>query len=119
VHDQVELFERIRWDHARHGWSVRALARQHACHRRDVRQALRSAEPPPRKERPYPQPVLAPWKPAIDAMLEAGRTAPRKQRHTAHRIWARLTAEQGAAVSERTVRADVRGRRRELGGVGR
>jgi transposase len=117
VHDKVELFERIRGDHARHGWSIRALARRHACHRRDVRGALRSAEPPPRKERLYSQPVLDPWKPAIDAMLEADRTAPRKQRHTAHRVWTRLTAEQGAAVSERTVRAYVRGRRRELGGV--
>jgi hypothetical protein len=44
----------------------------------------------------YPQPALDPWKPAIEKMLEADRTAPRKQRHTAHRIWTRLRAEHGA-----------------------
>jgi hypothetical protein len=76
-----------------------------------------SAEPPGRKVRNYAEPALGRWKPAIDAMLEADRTAPRKQRHTAHRIWSRLTAEHGAEVSERTVRAYVRRRRRQMGGV--
>ena len=116
MRDKVELFERIRRDHALHGWGIRELARQHACHRRDVRQALTSAEPPPRKPRMYPQPALEPWKPTIDAILEADKTAPRKQRHTAHRIWTRLREEHQAEVSERTVRAYVRWRRRQQGG---
>jgi transposase len=117
VHDRVELFERIRRDHVLHGWSIRELARRHACHRREVRQALRRADPPARTPRTYPQPMLDPWKAAIDAMLEGDRTAPRKQRHTAHRIWSRLRTEHGAEVAERTVRAYVRRRRRQLGGV--
>jgi hypothetical protein len=117
VHDKVELFERIRRDHALHGWGIRELARQHACHRRDVGLALRQAEPPPRKLRSYPEPALEPWKPTIDAILEADREAPRKQRHTAHRIWTRLHEEHQAEISERTVRAYVRRRRRQLGGV--
>jgi len=29
----------------------------------------------------------------IDAILEADRKAPRKQRHTAHRIWQRILSE--------------------------
>ena len=117
MRDKVELFERIRRDHALHGWGIRELARQHACHRREVRRALTSAEPPPREQRSYPQPALEPWKPTIDAILEADRTAPRKQRHTAHRIWSRLREEHQAEVSERTVRAYVRRRRRQQGGI--
>jgi hypothetical protein len=117
VRDKVELFERIRHDHALHGWGIRELARQHGCHRRDVRLALTRAEPPPRKARTYPQPVLDRWKPAIEKMLEADRTAPRKQRHTAHRIWTRLRVEHGAEVSERSVRAYVRQRRRQMAGM--
>ena len=51
----------------------------------------------------------------IDAWLEADREAPRKQRHTARRIWRRLVDEHGADVAETTVRQYVRERQRELG----
>jgi transposase len=40
---------------------------------------------------------------------------PRKQRHTARRIWARLLDEEGAQVAESTVRAFVRATKAELG----
>jgi hypothetical protein len=49
--------------------------------------------------------------------LEGDQTAPRKQRHTAHRIWTRLVKEWDAKVAEPTVRRYVRERRRELFGV--
>jgi hypothetical protein len=45
----------------------------------------------------------------------ADREAPRKQRHTARRVWQRLVDEHGVEVSERQVRRHVRVRRRELG----
>ena len=52
----------------------------------------------------------------IDEILEADRKAPRKQRHTAHRIWVRLRKEKPEiAVAECTVRQYVRKRKRELG----
>jgi Mu transposase, C-terminal domain len=40
---------------------------------------------------------------------------PRKQRHTARRVWQRLVAEHGATVAEVTVSRYVAGRRAELG----
>ncbi|MFH1105285.1 MAG: IS21 family transposase, partial [Actinomycetota bacterium] len=41
-------------------------------------------------------PVLGEWIPVIDAWLEADREAPPKQRHTARRVWERLSVECGA-----------------------
>jgi transposase len=117
---RVELFEQIRRDRDREGLSIRALAERHGVHRRTVRQALESAVPPPRK-RPEgrPAPALGPFRALIDEWLEADRTAPRKQRHTARRVWRRLVDEHGAQVAERTVREYVAARRRELGEQGR
>jgi hypothetical protein len=52
----------------------------------------------------------------IDAILEADRKAPRKQRHTAHRIYERIRIElPEPQVAEVTVRSYVRKRKRELG----
>lgn len=51
--------------------------------------------------------MLDPWKPTIDGWLEADRDVPKKQRHTARRIWQRLVEEHGADVGESTVRRYV------------
>ena len=113
---RVELFERIRRDREREGLSIRALAERHRVHRRTVRQALASALPPERRQpEGRPAPKLGPYRPLIDEWLLADREAPRKQRHTARRIWQRLCEEHGADVAEITVRKYVRRRRRELG----
>lgn len=117
---RVELFEQIRRDGEREGLGIRALAERHGVHRRTVRQALESAVPPPRKVAVgMPAPKLGEYRELIDGWLVADRHAPRKQRHTARRIWQRLVDEHGACVAETTVRDHVRKRRRELGRVGR
>jgi transposase len=110
---KVELYEQIRKAHAREGLSIRALAERFHVHRRDVRQALVSAMPPPRKAVVRAAPVLDPWKALIEGWLELDRAAPRKQRHTARRVWQRLAEEHGVVIGESTVRryvADVRRR---------
>ena len=115
----MEQFEQIRRDHAREGLSIRELAKRHGVHRRAVRQALESAIPPPKRAPEVrPAPKLGPYRPVIDAWLVGDRDAPRKQRHTARRIWQRLLAEHGAEVSERQVCRYVHDKRRELGDVG-
>ncbi len=113
---RVEQFEQIRRDREQEGLSIRELARRHGVHRRTVRQALASPLPPPRRQpERRPAPKLGAYRPLIDGWLLADREAPRKQRHTAKRVWQRLVDEQGAEVSERQVRRYVRMRRRELG----
>lgn len=64
----------------------------------------------------WPRVKMGPAIGFIDAILEADCQAPRKQRHTAHRIWQRVRAEvEGCEVAERTVRQYVRERKRERG----
>ena len=113
---RVELFAAIRRDARVEGMSIRALARKHQVGRGTVRQALTSAEPPPRKTPVRSSPRLDPFKSAIDDMLRADLEAPRKQRHTARRIHVRLIEEHDAIeVSYSTVRDYVRIRRTQIG----
>jgi transposase len=81
-----------------------------------VRQALAAAVPASRRYPARAKPKLDAVAGFIDAVLEADRLAPRKQRHTARRLYRRILTEfPGSAVAESTVRNYVRGRRRELG----
>lgn len=60
------------------------------------------------------RPVMDPYVQIVDAWLLEDQTAPRKQRHTAKRIYDRLVAEHEFAGSERTVRYYVAKRKMEL-----
>jgi transposase len=93
---------------------VRALARKYDVHRRTVRQAITSPVPPDRKVPVRAAPVrevVAGW---IDDMLREDLAAPRKQRHTARRIFERLADEHGAQVSYSYVAKYVARRRAEI-----
>jgi len=110
----VELFAAIRRDARVEGLSIRELADRHHVHRRTVRLALGSAIPPARKTPVRVAHKLEPFKAAIDAMLTEDLDAPRKQRHTARRVLARLVDEHDAEVSYSAVRDYVAKRRPEI-----
>ncbi|HIE12988.1 MAG TPA: IS21 family transposase, partial [Desulfotomaculum sp.] len=66
------------------------------------------------KRRTKKRPVMGPVEEIIDTWLLEDRLLPKKQRHTAKKIYDRLTAEHGFLGGERTVREYVALRKREL-----
>lgn len=105
---RVRLYEQIRRARAQdESVAIRELSRRFEVHRRDVRAALASALPPARKVVVRPAPKMDAWKPIVDGWLAADGEAPRKQRHTARRVWQRLVSEHDAQIGESTVRRYV------------
>lgn len=101
--------EFIRKKHYVEGWSIRKISRNLAISRQSVRKALASAEIPQyRLAKQRPCPVMDTFCNVIKAWLEADQQAPRKQRHTAKRIYDRLVQEYGFTGGESTVRHYVR-----------
>src|SRR6202044_760513 len=112
---KVELFEQIRREYEFGVGTIAGVAQKLGVHRRMVREAIGSALPKPRKKTERPRWKLKAAVAFVEAILEADRKAPRKQRHTAHRIWCRIGAEMpGAQIGESTIRHYVRERKIEL-----
>jgi transposase len=111
---RVELFAAIRFDWQRNGSSIRALADKYEVHRRTVRQAIASVVPPERRSPVRATPVLDQVRGWIDEMLREDLAAPRKQRHTARRIFQRLVDEHDASVSYSYVAKYVHRRRPQV-----
>lgn len=113
---KVELFEQIRREYEFGIGTIAGVAKKLSVHRRMVREAIGSALPVPRKKVERPRWKMDAAVAFVDQILEADKKAPRKQRHTAHRIWERIMTElPECRICERTVRQYVHLRKIALG----
>ena len=109
----VDLYARVRRACQVEGMSQRQAARLFGIDPKTVAKMLRFSVPPGyRRSKPPARPRLDPFVPVIDRVLEEDAQQPRKQRHTARRIFERLRAEHGFTGGETIVKDYVRERRR-------
>ena len=113
----MELYRKVRLA-CREGMSERSAAKHFGISRESVRKMLRFSVPPGyRRTARVRRPKLDGFTELIDQWLEEDRTQPRKQRHTAKRVFDRLRSEYGFVGSYTIVKDYVREhrrRRREL-----
>src|SRR5512142_328390 len=80
------------------GLSKRAACRAYDVHWDTLQKILEHPEPPGyRRTAPRPRPKLDPFLGVLHQILEDDKKAPRKQRHTARRVFERLRDEHGYA----------------------
>src|SRR5665213_2527054 len=105
----VEVYAAVRQFVFNDGKSRREAARVFGLSRETISKMCRFSMPPGYvRQRPPEKPKLGPLIPVIEAILEADRTAPVKQRHTAKRIFERLRVEHGFAGGYTVVKDHVR-----------
>src|SRR5215207_9649331 len=108
----VDLYARVRRACHVEGMSQRQAARLFGIDPKTVAKMLRFSVPPGyRRSKPPVRPKLDGFTGVIDRILEEDRGRPRKQRHTARRVFQRLRAEHGFTGGETIVKAYVRERR--------
>ncbi len=107
----VEIYRKIRLACRHEGLSQREAARIFGVDRRTVSKILAHSLPPGyRRGAPAKRPKLDPFTGIIDRILEEDLTRPKKQRHTAKRIFERLRDEHGFEGKETIVKDYIRQR---------
>ena len=90
----MDVYARVRRAVQVEGRSVRRTARDFGLSRKTVRKMLMYSVPPGyQRKKPAARPKLGPWVGVIDQILEDDESQPKKQRHTARRIYDRLKDE--------------------------
>lgn len=89
--------------------SRRQAVREYGYCYRTITKACEHAEPPGyRREKPRKRPKMESFLPRIAEILEGDKKAPKKQRHTAKRLFDRLREEEGFDGSYESVKEAVR-----------
>lgn len=112
---KVDQYEYVRTAHRVYGKKIREIARETGHSRNTIKKVLKEEYKgyKPRKQQPFP--ALGPYLSVIDRWLEDDKKRPKKQRHTAVRIYHRLKQERGFCGSETSVRRYVREAKLRLG----
>ena len=105
---RMDQYELVRTAHRVYGKNISELSRMTGHSRNTIKKAIRG-EPWGYKEREHqPFPVLEPYTETIDTWIEGDKDQPKKQRHTARRVYHRLIEEHDYSGCESTVRRYVR-----------
>lgn len=104
----MDQYEFIRTAHRVYGKNISELSRMTGHSRNTVKKAIRGEAWKYRERENQPFPVLAPYIDIIDGWLANDKEQPKKQRHTARRVYNRLVAEHGYTGGESTVRRYVK-----------
>ena len=111
----MEFYAAVRRSVYVEGLSERATAQRFGLARETVRKMLRDRLPPGyRRAKPIRCPKLDAFTGVIDQILTDDQQRPKKQRHTAKRIWERLCVEHAVTGGYTIVKDYVR--RQKLGG---
>jgi len=105
----MDQYEFIRTAHRIYGKNISELSRMTGHSRNTVKKAIRGEPWKYRERENQPFPVLDPYIDIIDGWLVNDKEQPKKQRHTARRVYNRLVAEHGYTGGESTVRRYVKG----------
>jgi DNA replication protein DnaC len=101
----MEFWKNVRQQVLTGQLSQRAAMKQYGLGWHTLKKILAHDEPPGYRQRqPRTKRKLEPFLPIIRQILEDDRQAPKKQRHTAHRIFERLRDEHGYAGGETVVK---------------
>jgi transposase len=105
----MQLWTEIRRRVLAEGLSIRQACRDYGLHWHTLTKTLGHTEPPGyRQAQPRPKRELEPLLPIINEILKRDRHVPRKQRHTAKRIFERPRAEHGYDGGNTIVKESVR-----------
>ena len=92
----VDLYLKVRHAVRIEGLSERAAARRFGIDPRTVNKMMKFSVPPGYvRKKPPAKPKLDPFIPVIDGILDDDKSRPKKQQHTAKRIFERLRDEHG------------------------
>ena len=100
----MELWNSIRQRVLRNGVSIRQIQRETGLHYETVKKILGHPSPPEFQCPERPQLKIGPYLERISAILEADKALPKKQRHTAKRIFERIREEGTPGATRRSRR---------------
>ncbi len=100
----IEIRRKIR----NKGIPLRQISRETGLHRKTLRKIRDNGQPPGyRRAKPTCRPKIGPYLDRIKAIIESDKQIPRKQRHTAIKIW-QILQQEGFTGSYTIVKDAVR-----------
>jgi transposase len=112
---KVDQYDYIRTAYRVYRKKIKQIARETGHSRNTIKKVLRSEYGGYKSRSKQPYPVLGPYLKIIDKWLEDDKQRPKKQRHTAVRVYNRLKQEHSFTGAATTVNRYVREAKLRLG----